>query len=258
VKQVEELVAYLTAFDIQAAKYHGRMSARDRHDAQDRFMNGEVKTIVATNAFGLGIDKPDIRYVIHYNLPGSLEAYYQEAGRAGRDGDPARCILFFRLEDRRMQRYFAAGKYPRANQVRAVYQAVQAGGADGTPVPATQVAEHSGVPLTKVRVVLTLLTDVDAIARRRGGGIVLKRPDLSGGNLDAIASMFETRAAADRARLEAMMSYGQSARCRWAILLEYFGTADEATTCGTCDNCLNPIEQVLREGPDTGARRLSL
>jgi ATP-dependent DNA helicase RecQ len=245
VKQVEELTAFFRAFDIDATKYHGRMSARERHDAQDRFMNGEVKTIVATNAFGLGIDKPDIRFVIHYNLPGSLEAYYQEAGRAGRDGAAARCILFFRLEDRRTQRYFAAGKYPRADHVRAVYHALQAIAADGAPMHAAQVAGQSGVPLTKVRVILTLLTDVGAVSRRRGGGVALKRADLSGGNLDAIASMFQTRAEADLARLDAMMSYGQSARCRWAILLEYFTTTVPAPACGLCDNCLNPVDQVL-------------
>ena len=244
VKQVEDLVGFLGAFDIPVAKYHGRMSARERHDAQDRFMSGDVKTIVATNAFGLGIDKPDIRFVIHYNLPGSLEAYYQEAGRAGRDGEPARCILFFRLEDKRTQRYFAAGKYPRADQVRAVYQALQALTADGAKIDAAQVTLRSGVAATKVRVILSLLTDYEVISRRRGGGVSLKRADLSGGNLDAIAATFRTRTDADRARLEAMMSYGQSARCRWQILLEYFG-ADDTAACGVCDNCVNPIEEVL-------------
>lgn len=239
VKQVEELTAYLGTFAIDAAKYHGRMTARDRHDVQDRFMSGEVRTIVATNAFGLGIDKPDIRFVVHYSLPGSLEAYYQDAGRAGRDGAAARCILFFRLEDRRTQRYFAGGKYPRADQVRAVYQALQARSADASPVVAADVAAESGVPLTKVRVVLTLLADVGAISRR-AGGVTLKRTHLSGGNLDAIASIFETRAAADKERLDAMMSYGQSVRCRWAILLDYFNTADRPEACGICDNCLNP------------------
>jgi ATP-dependent DNA helicase RecQ len=87
--------------------YHGRLRGRERAERQDAFMSGAARTIVATNAFGMGIDRPDIRYVVHYQLPGSLEAYYQEAGRAGRDGKEARCTLLYDHGDRRVQLYFA-------------------------------------------------------------------------------------------------------------------------------------------------------
>jgi len=110
IAQVEALQTELAALGVPVATYHGRLSRSDRHTNQSRFMAGELKAMVATNAFGMGIDKPDIRFVIHYSMPGCLEAYYQEAGRAGRDGQPARCILFYQPEDRRIHRYFIAAR----------------------------------------------------------------------------------------------------------------------------------------------------
>ena len=86
---------WLKSFDFKIEKYHGRMKASERKENQEAFMAGELKAIVATNAFGMGIDKPDIRFVVHYQMPGSLEAYYQEAGRAGRDGETAIVLAFF-------------------------------------------------------------------------------------------------------------------------------------------------------------------
>jgi ATP-dependent DNA helicase RecQ len=107
VREAKAVHAWLAAQGEQAELYHGRLGGRERAACQDAFMRGTARTMVATNAFGMGIDRPDIRYVLHYQLPGSLEAYYQEAGRAGRDGKDSRCTLLYDHADRRIQLYFA-------------------------------------------------------------------------------------------------------------------------------------------------------
>ena len=107
VREAKAVHAWLTAQGEEAELYHGRLGGRERSERQDAFMRGAARTMVATNAFGMGIDRPDIRYIVHYQLPGSLEAYYQEAGRAGRDGEEARCTLLYDHADRRVQLYFA-------------------------------------------------------------------------------------------------------------------------------------------------------
>jgi ATP-dependent DNA helicase RecQ len=111
IKEAQAVHDELRAGGFEVGMYHGRLAAGTRRDTQERFMRDELQAMVATNAFGMGIDKPDMRYVVHYDVPGSLEAYYQEVGRAGRDGAPADAVLFFKLEDRRIHRYFIGRKY---------------------------------------------------------------------------------------------------------------------------------------------------
>jgi len=113
-KQVEAVRVELAAAGLNVAGYHGRMGRTERRETHDRFMGGEIDAVVATNAFGMGIDKPDIRFVYHYAMPGSLEAYYQEAGRAGRDGGLSRCALLFSAADRRTHRYFIGSQFSSA------------------------------------------------------------------------------------------------------------------------------------------------
>jgi ATP-dependent DNA helicase RecQ len=167
-KRCEEVARFLGA-SRPTVVYHAGMNREERTEAQDRFMSGDAQVVVATNAFGMGVDKPDIRGVIHYNIPGTLEAYYQEAGRAGRDGLPAQCLLLYAPGDRFLQEMFIENEYPAPPAVYQVYDFLR--GLDDDPIELTQleIRERSGTTLNEsaVGTAIRLLEGAGVLERLR-------------------------------------------------------------------------------------------
>jgi ATP-dependent DNA helicase RecQ len=231
VKAAEELGDVLAEGGASVGVYHGRLPAAQRARAQNEFMAGHVRIMVATSAFGLGVHKADLRFVLHYHFPGSLEAYYQEAGRAGRDGKGAYCVLLYCAQDRRIQSFFLGGRYPDVDDVRRLIAAV-----GDTPAPPETLAERAQLSLRKSQVLLSHLKDAGVVASS-SDGFVRTSTHLPPADLDALVQAYQLRRAEDRQRLEAVVQYCESTLCRVRILTVYFGEPEPAP-CGRCDRCL--------------------
>jgi ATP-dependent DNA helicase RecQ len=234
-KATTEVADELCERGVRAAAYHGGLSGRRRDEVQAAFMDDDgVDVVVATIAFGMGVDKPNVRWVFHHDVSASVDAYYQELGRAGRDGDPARAVLFYRPEDLGLRRFFAGGMVDRSAMERVAKVLTVA----NRPVDPADL--HKDLPLSKTKI-------ATAVHRLEKAGFVEVQEDgrvrATGGEdalddaVEEAASAEEDRHAFDRSRVEMMRAYAEERRgCRRAFILGYFGEAFDPP-CGNCDLC---------------------
>jgi ATP-dependent DNA helicase RecQ len=243
VKAVGEISEFLSSKGISVASYHGRLKASVRAQTQDLFMNGEIRVLVATNAFGLGIDKPDVRFVIHASLPGSLDAYYQEFGRAGRDGKASYCALLGSHEDRRVHTFFQSRRYPSAEDLINAHHAIKRL-ADQLPT-LEDLEPISPLPKTRLKSAISLLRRRAIVKEDLSGHFHLIQPDVTPEALARLVREYEDRDARDQLRLQRIVEYAEARRCRWKYVLDYFGGHDSVSdACGHCDYCLSLSQQV--------------
>ncbi|MDQ1468838.1 MAG: ATP-dependent helicase RecQ, partial [Bryobacterales bacterium] len=223
-KQAES-VAALLAGKFSTAAYHAGLDADRRRRVQDGFLNGKLEVIVATIAFGMGIDKANIRSVIHTALPGSIEAYYQEIGRAGRDGEPSRAILMHSYADRHTHDFFFERDYPDVKLLDQIYGRLRA-----EPQPRVLIEKQSRVPSDVFEKALEKLWT--------HSGVVIDAADNLSRGTDDWRDSYIAQGEQKQSQIEAMIRYAQSNQCRMSSLVRHFGdTADSQKPCGICDFC---------------------
>ncbi|HEX8911455.1 MAG TPA: RecQ family ATP-dependent DNA helicase [Humisphaera sp.] len=238
----EELARLLTESGIKAGAYHGAMKKPDRDAVQDAFMADEVDVVVATNAFGMGVDKPNVRTVIHYDVSESIDAYYQEVGRSGRDGEPARAVLFYRPEDVGVRRAMASGAKLSESDVAKVAEEVAG---RTTPVGAKDVAENLDMKPGKVKQVLNRLEEVGAVQVLPGGEVLPadKELDPAAAAEEAVHEHQNYRTFR-LGRVQLMKDFAEGKDCRRRYVLNYFGEPFP-DPCGHCDNCETGVVQKV-------------
>ena len=237
IKAAQELYEALAAAGESVGLYHGRLAPAERHAAQEAFMDGAHRLMVATNAFGLGIDKPDIRFVLHYQVPPGLEAYYQEAGRAGRDDEHSVCTLLFLRSDKAVQQFFLAGRYPTEEDAQALYATLQEPPPQGDVWNLALLQGRLARPRSKLQVALGLLRRQKIASQDAEGGVRLERRGLDHDALDALMAAYRDKRGHDREGLERMVAYAQTGQCRWRVLLDHLEGEAPFERCGNCDNC---------------------
>ncbi|MFP4600355.1 MAG: RecQ family ATP-dependent DNA helicase [Persicimonas sp.] len=248
-KQVRQVSKKLDGAGIRAGMYHGGMGDHERAEMQNEWMSGDCPILVATNAFGMGVDKPDVRAVVHYNVPGSVEAYYQEAGRAGRDGDKAHCLLLFNYGDKGIHDFFTENSYPLRTEVLRVWQCLGQMGTGMHRVDADDISRRLGREGARlhsfgVESSLRLLQSAGHIETVSGGGIQVL-DEASVGEVRVDWEAIEHRRSVATEQLGNMLQYASGHGCHQAALLEYFNSEPSfGERCGHCSSCSETPEYV--------------
>ena len=261
-RETEEVAEFVREVcKIPCAFYHAGVDNDTRHAVQDKFLAGDLPLVVATNAFGMGIDRPDVRFVLHFTMPGTLEAYYQEAGRAGRDGLAARATLLYSPRDTALHENFIANDSPSENDLRALHQFLQT----HAQTNAQQIEQHIGMREVMTRVALEQLETAGLIAREpydEFGMMRVNAAPLNEGLLRQIAAQVKTRQEHKRRLLAKMVSYAETNACRRRAILDYFGDHGSADAPLCCDNDIAraeiKTEQVATRAATTDAELLAL
>ncbi|MDD9205725.1 RecQ family ATP-dependent DNA helicase, partial [Georgenia sp. 10Sc9-8] len=246
-KDTEQYAEELAARGLRTAAYHAGRKATDRSRIHAEFQDDALDVVVATSAFGMGIDKPNVRYVVHADVPGSLDSYYQEIGRAGRDGEHARAVLHYRPEDLGLRRFFSTG-HVKEDDLRAVLTTVRR--ADGA-VTVTALRKELSLSPRRVSTAVNLLQEVGAVRRERRG----LRADGRARPADVVARAQEhvdTQQRVEQSRVEMMREYAETRGCRREFLLGYFGQ-DYTGPCGACDTCTAGAAEEVAVSREEGA-----
>jgi ATP-dependent DNA helicase RecQ len=257
-KSVDQVSEELKAWGVRVIAYHGGIDDADREEAQNQFAQNNCDVVVATNAFGMGIDRADLRFVVHFEVPGSLEAYYQEAGRAGRDGEPSVCELLFNYADIRIQEFFINGNNPSIELIRYVYLLLRnLANEQGEVERSIQdlasrldqenntMAVHSAITILDRHGII----DRYDISGKRIRGTRLLNRDLQPFQLPIDTAALREKEQRDRAKLRAMIDYAYGRQCRQKIILRYFGDK-EFLRCGACDRCSSARGKKVRPATD--------
>ncbi|MEH3053761.1 MAG: ATP-dependent DNA helicase [Patulibacter minatonensis] len=243
-REAERTADELAGLGVRAAHYHGGLSPTARAERQAQFMDdAELDVMVATIAFGMGIDKSDVRWVFHHDVSESVDAYYQEIGRAGRDGEPAEAVLFYRPQDLGLRRFFASGRVAH-DELEQVAQALLE---HHGPVDPAELAESLPLSDTKLTTAVQHLEEA-GLAHVRDDGLLEADRDA---DLEEVVGRAdeaeEHRQAFDRSRVDMMRAYAEGSGCRRAFVLGYFGEGYEPP-CGSCDTC-----DRIADAPGAGA-----